>query len=319
VTPPPVAPPSAPEEAARLREAVARFRLPAGADSPLAGDAGARRYFRRTAPGRASVLVVLYPEPASVNQANWAAIGMALAGAGLRVPALLDDAADLGAALIEDLGDRDLAADLEAALREDRARLVDEAEELLAAVRTLSPTAARRNPPFDADFFFRELLHTRRWALEKGGASPLSAADAAAWDALAGALARAAADPAATGEPVPTHRDYHANNLMRAADGRLALIDFQDLRLGPPDYDPVSLRFERAGETVRSDPASYSEAVLLQRAWKVLGTFEKMLTWGRTIYRPHRDTALRVLRSRTSPEGPWAPLLRFLSPAVRGV
>ena len=319
MTPPPVAPPPAPEEAARLAEAVLRFHLPAGAETPLAGDAGARRYFRRTAPGRPSVLVVLYPEVGSVNQANWAVIGSALAGAGLRVPALQDDAADLGAALIEDLGDRDLAAELEAAPREDRGRLVDEAEELLAAVRTLSPAAARRNPPFDAGFFFRELVHTRHWALEKGGASPLSAADAAEWDALAGVLARAAADPSASGDPVPTHRDYHANNLMRAADGRLALIDFQDLRLGPPDYDPVSLRFERAGETVRSDAAAYSEAVLLQRAWKVLGTFEKMLTWGRTIYRPHRDTARRVLQSRTSPKGPWAPLLRFILPAARGV
>jgi hypothetical protein len=298
---------------------VARFHLPAGAETPLAGDVGARRYFRRTASGRPNVLVVLYPEAGSVNQANWAAIGTALAGAGLRVPALLDDAADLGAALIEDLGDRDLAAELETTPREDRVRLVDEAEELLAAVRTLSPAAARRNPPFDAGFFFRELVHTRHWAFEKGGASPLSAEDAAEWDALAGALARAAADPSASGDPVPTHRDYHANNLMRAADGRLALIDFQDLRLGPPDYDPVSLRFERAGETVRSDPAAYSEAVLLQRAWKVLGTFEKMLTWGRTIYRSHRDTARRVLLSRTSPKGPWAPLLRFIRPAARGV
>jgi aminoglycoside/choline kinase family phosphotransferase len=319
VTPPPVAPPSAPEEIERLAEAVARFRLPAGIQTPLAGDAGARRYFRRTAPRRPTVLIVLYPETGSVNQANWAAIGTALAGAGLRVPALLDDAPDLGAALIEDLGDRDLAADIAASPREDRAQLVDEAEELLAAVRTLSPAAARRNPPFDAGFFFRELQHTRHWALEKGGSAPLPSSDASEWDALAGALARAAADPSASGEPVATHRDYHANNLMRAADGRLALIDFQDLRLGPPDYDPVSLRFERAGETVRSDPAAYSEAVLLQRAWKVLGTFEKMLTWGRTIYRPHRETARRVLRSRTSPNGPWAPLLRFLQPPGRGV
>ena len=54
----------------------------------------------------------------------------------------------------------------------------------------------------------------------------------------------------ATGDPVPTHRDYHANNLMRAPGGQLAAIDFQDLRLGPPDYDPVSLRFERAAEAV---------------------------------------------------------------------
>ena len=318
MTPPPVAPPPAPEETSRLAEAAARFGLAAATNLALAGDAGARRYFRRAATGRASVLLVLYPEVNTPNQANWAAIGAALAAAGLRVPALLDDAPDLGAALVEDLGDRDLASEIFLAPREDRPRLVDEAEELLAAVRTLPPSASRRNPPFDAEFFQRELAHTRHWALEKGGASPLSTKEAAEWERLAGALARAAADPASTGDPVPTHRDFHANNLMRPADGRLALIDFQDLRLGPPDYDPVSLRFERAGESVPSAPAAYAEAVLLQRAWKVLGTFEKMLLWGRSVYRPHRDTALRVLRARTSFDGPWAPLLRFLPPP-RGV
>ena len=320
MTPPPVASPPAPEEEERLSVAARRFALaPGGVEAPLAGDAGARRYFRRTTAGRASVLVVLYPEPASAAQANWAAIGAALTAAGLRVPALLEDAPDLGSALVEDLGDRDLAAELGAMPPEERPRLLDEAEELLVALRTLDRAAARRNPPFDAEFFFRELAHTRHWALEHGGAEPLSEPDGIAWDRLAGALARAAADPAATGDPVPTHRDFHANNLMRAPDGRLALIDFQDLRLGPPDYDPVSLRFERAGESVSSDPAAYAEEVLLQRAWKVLGTFEKMLALGRPIYRPHRDRARRVLRSRTTPGGPWAGLLRFLPPSSSGV
>ncbi len=280
----------------------------------LAGDAGARRYFRRTTPGRASVLVVLYPEPASAAQANWTAIGGALTAAGLRVPRLLADAPDLGCALVEDLGDRDLATEIEAAPPHGRPRLLEEAEQLLVPLRTLDRSVTLRNPPFDEEFFSRELAHTRHWALERGGTSPLSEADGAAWDRLAGALARAAADSSGGDGPVPTHRDFHANNLMRAPDGRLALIDFQDLRLGPPDYDPVSLRFERAGESVPSDPGAYAEAVLLQRAWKVLGTFEKMLALGRPIYRPHRDRARRVLRARTTSGGPWVGLLRFLEP-----
>ena len=320
MTPPPVAPAPAPEERVRLATVRTRFRLGAGdSEVPLAGDVGARRYFRRSTPGGATVLVVLYPEAASAAQANWAAIRAGLAAAGLRVPALLDDAPELGAALVEDLGDRDLAAEIESLPPAGRPRLLDEAEELLLAIRTIDPAAARRNPPFDRDFFYRELALTRHWAFEKGGAAPMPETEAAEWDRMATALAEAAADPAVSGDPVPTHRDFHANNLMRAPDGRLALIDFQDLRIGPPDYDPVSLRFERAGESVPSDPAAYVEAVLLQRAWKVLGTFEKMLTLGRPIYKPHRDRALRVLRSRTTPGGPWTELLRFLPPSAGGV
>jgi aminoglycoside/choline kinase family phosphotransferase len=304
--------PSPNEEAARLARARERFGL---ADAPpcvpLAGDIGARRYFRQHLPGAGSVLVVLYPLPDSPAQANWASIGAALGRAGVRVPALEDDAPELGAALIEDLGDRDLSMDLAGAPREDRPRLLDEAEELLTPLRTIGRAAAVRNPAFDAAFFTAELAHTRHWALEMGGQEPLELERAAAWDSLAAALAAAAADPS-RGDPVPTHRDYHANNLMRPADGRLAPIDFQDLRLGPPDYDAVSLRFERAGASVEADAGAVSEAVLLQRAWKVLGTFEKMLRMGRPFYRPHRETARRVIRRRTSPGGPFEGLLAFL-------
>ena len=55
-----------------------------------------------------------------------------------------------------------------------------------------------------------------------------------------------------------------------------------------------------------------AEAVLLQRAWKVLGTFEKMLALGREVYRPHRDAAVRAIRLWTRPDGPYGPLLAFL-------
>ena len=301
------------EAARRLRCARERFGL-AGAPAPvpLAGDVGSRRYFRQKTPGRASTLLVLYPQPASPAQAHWASVGAALAAAGVRVPALHEDAPDLGVALIEDLGDRDLAIDLAEAPLEDRSRLLDEAEGLLVAVRSVSRAAAALNPAFEAGFFAAELDQTRHWALEKGGRELLGASRASDWRELAGALARAAADPRATGDPVPTHRDYHANNLMRAPGGRLAAIDFQDLRLGPPDYDPVSLRFERAAEAVACDATAYSEPVLLQRAWKVLGTFEKMMLMGRPFYRPHREAARRVIRRHTAPEGPFAPLLAFL-------
>ena len=170
----------------RLGRARERFGL-AGAPAPvpLAGDVGARRYFRQKTAGHSSTLLVLYPQPASAAQANWAAVGAALAAAGVRVPALHADAPDLGVALIEDLGDRDLAMDLAEAPLEDRPRLLDEAEELLLSVRSVSRAVAARNPAFDAGFFAAELDHTRHWALEKGGREPLGASRAADWQELA--------------------------------------------------------------------------------------------------------------------------------------
>jgi aminoglycoside/choline kinase family phosphotransferase len=217
--------------------------------------------------------------------------------------------------LIEDLGDVDFATELGHASPGRKSALLDEAEGLLDRLRTIPPEVASRNAPFDAAFFLAELAHTRRYALERGGETPLSAADAAEWESHAGELARQAAPVAEEARRVPVHRDFHANNLIRAFDGSLAMIDFQDLRLGPRDYDGVSLRFERAGATCPPPERDrYCEAVILQRAWKVLGTFEKMLLWGRVVYAPHRETARRVIREWTNPRGPFAPLLRFLVP-----
>lgn len=300
-------------DGARLEAARSRFGLPPGTPAlPLAGDVGQRRYFRAPSRGGSSVVLVLYPEPGTKAQDRWREIGAALAGAGLRVPELIDDDPASGAALIEDLGDRDLAAEIREADAAGRERLLDEAEELLHLLRGMPRPAARLNAAFDAAFFANELAHTRRWALERGGASPLPQGRAAAWEELAARMALEAADPALTGDPVPTHRDFHANNLMRAPGGALAVIDFQDLRLGPPDYDPVSLRFERAGALADAHGESYSEAVLLQRAWKVLGTFEKMLSLGREIYLPHRDAAVRAIRRWTRRDGAYRPLLELL-------
>ncbi len=39
------------------------------------------------------------------------------------------------------------------------------------------------------------------------------------------------------------HRDFHSRNIM-IHDDRVAIIDFQDARLGPPSYDLVSLVFD---------------------------------------------------------------------------
>jgi aminoglycoside/choline kinase family phosphotransferase len=301
------------DEGARLSAARSRSGLPSsGPAAPLAGDVGQRRYFRLATGGGAPVVLVLYPAPSSPAQERWRVIGAALSAAGLRVPSLLDDDPGSGAALVEDLGDLDLAAEIREAPPAERERLVDEAEEVLGSLRRMERPAALLNPPFDAAFFASELAHTRRWALERDGATPLAAGRAALWEELAGRLARDAADPALGGDPVPTHRDFHANNLMRAPGGALALIDFQDLRFGPPDYDPVSLRFERAGALCSAHGEAYLEAVLLQRAWKVLGTFEKMLALGREVYRPHRDAAVRAIRLFTRRDGPFRPLLGFL-------
>jgi N-acetylmuramate 1-kinase len=58
-------------------------------------------------------------------------------------------------------------------------------------------------------------------------------------------------------EPTFTHRDYHSRNLM-VTDGRLILLDFQDARMGPCQYDLVSLLKD---SYVRLDDAFRNEMI----------------------------------------------------------
>ena len=91
------------------------------------------------------------------------------------------------------------------------------------------------------------------------------------------------------------HRDYHSRNIM-VKDDRLALIDFQDARLGPASYDLVSLCFDsyvplsmdfrksvfdkgvaeiaaQGGVEASASILTYFRPMLLQRQLKAIGSF----------------------------------------------
>jgi len=58
---------------------------------------------------------------------------------------------------------------------------------------------------------------------------------------------------------VPTHRDYHSRNLF-IKTGNLYVLDFQDARLGPPQYDLVSIVYDpyvRLSDNVRKELIEY--------------------------------------------------------------
>lgn len=250
---------------------------------------------------------VVYPPEEDDARRRWLAAQVALSGV-VRVPAVLaDDGA--GHQIVEDLGGEDLASRLESDTS-GRAAWIDAAVDAAAAIADLPDPGI--NAPFDAALLRRELDLAREAVFDVLLRRPLSAGERKTHDAWADALvAEILEHPSAL-----CHRDFHGNNLFPAGD-RVGVIDFQDLRRGPDTYDLASLLWERttldwmdsrrsATATVRfaarrgQDPALLAarlDRVLLQRAWKVCGTFARAVAAGKgEVYRRFLPAELDLVR-----------------------
>jgi len=262
----------------------------------LLGDVGRRRYVRLRLQGGGSVIGVLYPAEETDSRRRWLQARAALK-ARVRVPELVADD-DAGNQIVEDLGSEDLASRL-AARPETRAEGLESAVSAAASIAGMPDPGI--NPAFDLALFRRELDLAREAVFDLYLKSPLSAAEREAHDRWADALCREILEhPRAL-----CHRDFHGNNLFPLA-GEVAAIDFQDMRSGPDTYDIASLLWERTTldwmtpELAEDAIARFAQRrglalaplrrrfdrVLLQRAWKVCGTFARAVAQGRgEVYR----------------------------------
>ena len=276
---------------------------PAGLE-PLAGDVSARRYFRVRGRGRGeSLIVAVYPAALRDACDRFLATGRLLRQAGLRVPEVLASDCRLGAMLLEDLGDGtlyDLRGEEWPALRPHFERAVDDA----ARISRLDPGAVEGlSRPLDEVLLVHELEQTWRSYLDPRGLGGDRRTAAELRAALLELCRRLAAAP-----PLPCHRDFMARNLVPLAEGRLAVLDHQDLRLGPPFYDLASLLNDSLyppAELVAdllggvADEPAYHRAVA-QRALKIVGTFATFAERGEPRYLalipPTLERALESLR-----------------------
>lgn len=303
-----------PPDLGGVEELVRRMRLAPISVEGLAGDVGRRRYFRLALADNRSVLGVVYPAEEEDSRRRWMKAHAVLRGC-VRVPVLVADDGR-GNQLVEDFGREDLAARCSASPAE-RSVWLERAAEVAAVLAGVPDPGI--NPPFDAAFFRRELDLAREAVFEMLLGSPLSPDEREAHDTWAAALVQEIlAHPSAL-----CHRDFHANNLFPAGD-TVAVIDFQDLRRGPDSYDLASLLWERttlawmSAEAARAvialfairrglDPTALAERlrrVLLQRAWKVCGTFARAVAQGRgEAYRRYLPGELALVRSLLSDSG----------------
>lgn len=271
----------------------------------LAGDVSARRYFRLHDDGESSILAV-YPDELRASCARWIVTDRLLRGAGVRAPEILDADCEAGFMLLEDLGPetlRDRSASPWPALRP----WLDSAVEIADRIRAIDAAeVADLQPPLGEKVLTAELEQTRALYLEPRGLC--GEEDLAA--ALRAGLRRLVATLAAA-RPEPCHRDFMARNLVPLADGGLAVLDHQDLRLGPPFYDLASLTndtfylsatatAELLGERLGGAEARLAfHRAAAQRTLKIVGTFEAFRRRGDArhapLIRPSLEAALAHL------------------------
>ncbi|HEX7253849.1 MAG TPA: phosphotransferase [Thermoanaerobaculia bacterium] len=280
-----------PSEFPGLEELARRARYLPREVEVLPGDVGRRRYLRLVLEDGTSVIGVAYPAEEADSRLRWNSARDVLRER-LQVPLLIADD-QMGNQIIEDFGRHDLAARL-VVRSDERTVWLGHAVDSAAVIAGLPDPGI--NPPFDAAMFRRELDLAREAVFDLWLGAPLSPEHRDIHDRWADSLAREIeAHPR-----VLCHRDFHANNLF-PSDGRVALIDFQDLRSGPDSYDLASLLWERSTLDWMTLPESRRQAsrfahalgidtsgleerlqrVLLQRAWKVCGTFARAVAQGR--------------------------------------
>lgn len=205
----------------------------------LAGDASARKYFRVIY--EQDTYVLMSWEPFDPDKYPFISVLRHFESCGVNVPKIKKIGAEQGLLLLEDLGDLTLERKFWESANQEYSwdyykKSLDEIIKIhTTATLSPKPTIAKEIM-FDTAKFLWELNYAREHLIE--GVLKFQLKDKVAAD-----LQKAFTDIAERlhNEPkVICHRDYHSRNLMIKLD-EVYVIDFQDARLGPIQYDLVSL------------------------------------------------------------------------------
>jgi N-acetylmuramate 1-kinase len=323
--------------------------------APLAGDASSRRYYRARLdePGAPASLVVMELAGSSLplsseelaifheppKELPFLSVHRFLHGIGARVPALYGASADENILLLEDLGDRSLWESVQGLSDGDVFSWYRQAIDQLLRIQV---EGTRRRDEgciaftqrFDLRLYTWEFEHFIEYGLEKRPGISVTDGDKAALRESFAEIARRLDSLT----PCLSHRDYHSWNLM-VTNGEIAVIDFQDALLAPPQYDLASLLNDRETDRIigqdlearlfdyffaqrealgapAADRREFFDDYLLsvlQRDFKVVGRFYYLdLVKGKPGYKKYIPPTLKRLRRNLD----RAPGLKNLIPIL---
>ena len=260
----------------------------------LTGDASTRRYYRLNTSDKTYVACLDHPSKDGFNY--FVSVQSFFKENKIRVPNIIDTNLERGYILQEDLGDRTLLQHL--------AQLGSVSEELvtyktildsLLQLHSIPADEVSANPLFDRAFDFdkymEEIEFTYKFFFERFLKVDDESVKRNFLDFYSPVCRRLANE-----KMVLTHRDFHSRNVM-VKDDEFIMIDFQDARMGIPQYDLVSLLedsyYDLMGENKKQliqyyfdelDPLIHGQEnflnfydlykdMLLQRAIKAIGSF----------------------------------------------
>lgn len=260
---------------------------------PLDGDASTRRYVRVFHRDGSTAVVMVQPHPGRNEEASFLDVHGFLERLDLPVPRIFQHIPELGLIVLEDLGDLLLERVVEAADFPRIRELYEDAVDILERMRERTAGMTRGCVAFSLAFDEIKLMEELNFFVThfvRGlcGLEPSPAALRTLQDFFLHVAGFLAAEPR-----VFTHRDYHSRNLLVHRE-MLKMIDFQDARMGPAQYDLasllrdsyvslpedlVSLLIQRYFDATGPQPESLGrflyvfDVMSLQRNIKALGTF----------------------------------------------
>lgn len=205
----------------------------------LAGDASARKYFRVILDQQTYVLMSW--EPFVATDYPFLSVLTHFEKAKVNVPKIIGIGAELGVILLEDLGDLTLERKFWESSQQEKSwpyyqKALDEIIKIHTTATNLNSKTIAKEIMFDTAKFLWEMNYAKQHLIE--GLLGVQLTD----------LQKTELEKIFTDfceklhqEPkVICHRDYHSRNLMLKLN-KMYVIDFQDARLGPIQYDLVSL------------------------------------------------------------------------------
>ncbi len=318
-----------------VKEPISRFEF-----FKLKGDASDRSYFRVRyflhSAEKSSIIVMQLKEPNLEKEPDFNRMQKFLKYLGMPVPEALHYDAERGLLFLEDGGDthlEDINADIIVWYQKAIDLIVTMQTRVTKNMRPYCPAYALK---FDVEKLMWEMdftiKHYIQGFLNRGLDKEEEAKIRAALLELCETLAKE--------ERVFVHRDFHARNLM-VREQNLMLIDFQDARMGPRQYDLVSLlkdsyvvleqeqrqqlldyylqrmEQEEGRQLLRSPFLKIFDCMSIQRNLKAIGTFAfQYMECKNERYMEYIDPTLQYIRDTLHSRPDLQPLGQALKQAI---